>query len=141
MTVSADFSAVPESQRAAEITRLCDAMQAAADAGRYPRLTLGRPWSADNPVLQGEFAAPAAIRWYLERAWPGWPHTAPGSGVSPGREARTCTTPDRRGGRRNPLDLRRKKLFLFGPERMALSIDRLVHYTGTPATAFHGTSC
>jgi AMP nucleosidase len=33
-------------------------------------------------------------------------------------------------------DLRRKKLFLFRPERMALSIDRLAHYTGTPAEAF-----
>ena len=33
-------------------------------------------------------------------------------------------------------DLRRKKLFLFGPERMALSIDRLRHYTGTSASSF-----
>ena len=33
-------------------------------------------------------------------------------------------------------DLRRKKLFLFGPERMALSIDRLRHYTGTAAESF-----
>jgi len=32
--------------------------------------------------------------------------------------------------------LRRKKLFLFGPERMALSINRLEHYTGTPAEQF-----
>ena len=30
----------------------------------------------------------------------------------------------------------RKKLFLFGPERMALSIDRLEHYTGTSADTF-----
>jgi len=33
-------------------------------------------------------------------------------------------------------DLRRKKLFLFAPERMALSIDRLQHYTGTAAESF-----
>ncbi|HEV2241115.1 MAG TPA: hypothetical protein VGR98_08710, partial [Streptosporangiaceae bacterium] len=33
-------------------------------------------------------------------------------------------------------DLRRKKLFLFAPERMALSIDRLQHYTGTAAETF-----
>ena len=32
--------------------------------------------------------------------------------------------------------MRRKKLFLFGPERMALSIDRLEHYTGTAAECF-----
>src|SRR5260370_17578089 len=34
-------------------------------------------------------------------------------------------------------DLRRKKLFLFAPERMALSIDRLRHYTGTGPEMFH----
>ena len=33
-------------------------------------------------------------------------------------------------------DLRRKKLFLFAPERMALSIDRLRHYTGTEPGSF-----
>jgi AMP nucleosidase len=33
-------------------------------------------------------------------------------------------------------DLRRKKLFLFAPERMALSINRLRHYTGTAAESF-----
>ena len=42
-------------------------MEAAARAGRYPRLTVERPWSAHNPVLEGEFASPGAIRWYLER--------------------------------------------------------------------------
>jgi AMP nucleosidase len=34
------------------------------------------------------------------------------------------------------MDTRAKKLFLFSPERMALSIDRIGHYTGTPAAAF-----
>jgi AMP nucleosidase len=33
-------------------------------------------------------------------------------------------------------DLRGKKLFLFSPERMALSLDRLGHYCGTPPEAF-----
>jgi AMP nucleosidase len=65
VTVSADFSATPAGQRAAEIQRLCDAMEAADLAGRYPRLTVERPWSAHNPVLEGEFASPGAIRWYL----------------------------------------------------------------------------
>ena len=67
MTETADFAAIPGSRHAAEIARLCDAMEAADEAGRYPRLTVERPWSADNPVLEGEFAAPRAIRWYLER--------------------------------------------------------------------------
>ena len=67
MTLSVDFSAIPSSQRAAEIGRLCDAMEAADKAGRYSRLTVERPWSTANPVLEGDFAAPGAIRWYLER--------------------------------------------------------------------------
>jgi AMP nucleosidase len=137
MTVSADFAAIPDSQRAAEITRLVDAMEAAARAGRYPLLTVGRPWSAHNPVLQGEFAAPGAIRWYLERELARLAARGAGISVGPGREALDLHDP-----RIGPAvdetrwDLRRKKLFLFTPERMALSIDRLEHYTGTPATAF-----
>lgn len=67
MTFSADFSAAPGGGHAAEVERLCDAMEAADQAGRYPRLTVERPWSVHNPVLEGEFASPKAIRWYLER--------------------------------------------------------------------------
>ncbi|MGB6454652.1 MAG: hypothetical protein WBH47_09190, partial [Streptosporangiaceae bacterium] len=66
-SMTLDFSVIPESARRAEVARLCDAMTAADRAGRYSRLTVERPWSAHNPVLEGEFAAPAAIRWYLER--------------------------------------------------------------------------
>jgi AMP nucleosidase len=137
MTVSADFAAIPDRQRSGEITRLVDAMEAAASAGRYPLLTVGRPWSAHNPVLQGEFAAPGAIRWYLERELARLAARGAGISVSPGREALDLHDP-----RIGPAvdetrwDLRRKKLFLFTPERMALSIDRLEHYTGTQATAF-----
>ena len=32
--------------------------------------------------------------------------------------------------------MRAKKLFLFAPERMALSMERLAHYCGTPAESF-----
>jgi len=67
VTLSADFSATPDREHAAEIRRLCDAMEAADQAGRYPKLTVERPWSVHNPVLEGEFASPRAIRWYLER--------------------------------------------------------------------------
>src|ERR1700746_2869968 len=67
VTLSADFSATPDCQHGPEIQRLCDAMEAADQAGRYPQLTVERPWSVHNPVLEGEFASPRAIRWYLER--------------------------------------------------------------------------
>ena len=43
-----------------------------------------------------------------------------------------------RGTRTEPAwEMRAKKLFLFAPERMALSMARLEHYCGTPAEAFH----
>ena len=67
LTQTVDFATVPAAERAAEIGRLCDAMEATDKAGCYPRLTVVRPWSAHNPRLEGEFAAPRAIRWYLER--------------------------------------------------------------------------
>jgi AMP nucleosidase len=112
-------------------------MEAADLAGRYPRLSVERPWSAHNPVLDGEFASPQAIRWYLERELGRLAASGARVSVSPGREALDLHDP-----RLGPAvdetrwDLRRKKLFLFTPERMALSIDRLQHYTGTDAACF-----
>jgi AMP nucleosidase len=137
VNLSVDFARVPEDRRAAEVERLCDAMEAADRAGRYPRLTVERPWSAHNPALEGEFACPRAIRWYLERELGRLAAGGARISVCAGREALDLHDP-----RLGPAvdetrwDLRRKKLFLFGPERMALSIDRLQHYTGTPAEYF-----
>ncbi|HEY7323945.1 MAG TPA: hypothetical protein VH520_03880 [Streptosporangiaceae bacterium] len=136
-TTSVDFAAVPDGARRPEVERLCDAMEDADRAGRYSRLTVERPWSAHNPVLEGEFAAPAAIRWYLERELGRLAAAGATVSVSPGRVAVDLHDPalgpalDEASS-----DPRRKKLFLFSPERMALSIDRLAHYTGTPAAAF-----
>jgi AMP nucleosidase len=136
-TTSVDFAAVPDSARRPEVERLCDAMEDADRAGRYSRLTVERPWSAHNPLLEGEFAAPAAIRWYLERELGRLAAAGATVSVSPGRVAVDLHDPalgpalDEASS-----DPRRKKLFLFSPERMALSIDRLAHYTGTPAAAF-----
>ncbi len=137
MTLSVEFSAIPADRRAAEIERLCDAMEAADRAGRYPRLTVERPWSVHNPVLEGEFAAPQAIRWYLERELGRLAAKGARISVSPGREALDLRDPEFGPAvDETRRDLRRKKLFLFGPERMALSIDRLEHYTGTAAESF-----
>jgi AMP nucleosidase len=137
MTVSADFSAIGADQRAAQIQALCEAMEAADKAGHYPRLTVERPWSVHNPVLEGEFASPAAIRWYLERELSRLAAAGARISVCPGREALDLHDPQIGPAvDETRSDLRRKKLFLFSPERMALSIDRLQHYTGTPAEAF-----
>jgi len=137
MTLTVDFAGVPHDQRAAEVERLCDAMEAADRARRYPRLTVERPWSEHNPVLEGEFACPRAIRWYLERELGRLAAGGARISVCAGREALDLHDP-RLGPALDETrwDLRRKKLFLFGPERMALSIDRLQHYTGTPTDWF-----
>ena len=137
VTMAVDFASIPAAEHAAEISRLCDAMDAAAAAGRYPLLAVERPWSADNPRIEGEFASPAAIRWYLERELARLAAEGALISVSSGRQALDLHDP-----RLGPAvdetqwDLRRKKLFLFAPERMALSVDRLQHYTGTSAAMF-----
>jgi AMP nucleosidase len=137
MTVSVDFSDVSGDRRGAEVARLCDAMEQADKQGRYPRLTVERPWSAHNPVLQGEFASPAAIRWYLARELGRLAAAGARISVNPGRTALGLHDPAlAEAVDETRSDLRRKKLFLFGPERIALSIDRLQHYTGTQADSF-----
>ena len=137
VSLAVDFSAIPAADYPAAIGRLCDAMEQAARKSHYPQLTVERPWSVHNSLLEGEFASPWAIRWYLEREL-GWlaGHGARIS-VSLGREALDLRDP-RLGAAvdETQWDLRRKKLFLFTPERMALSIDRLEHYTGTKAEMF-----
>jgi AMP nucleosidase len=137
MTVSVDFSTAPDRQDGTEIRRLCDAMEAADQAGHYPRLIVERPWSVHNPLLEGEFASPRAIRWYLERELSRLAANGARISVCPGREALDLHDPRLAlAVDETRWDLRRKKLFLFAPERMALSIDRLQHYTGTAAESF-----
>src|SRR5277367_4967749 len=137
MDLVANCSDIPDGGRAAEITRLCDAMEAADAAGRYPQLTVERPWSVHNPVLEGEFAAPGAIRWYLERELGRLAAHGARISVRPGREALGLNDPALGPAvDETRRDLRRKKLLLFAPERMALSIDRLRHYTGTEPGSF-----
>jgi AMP nucleosidase len=137
MTLSIAFAAVPASERRAAVEQLCDAMEAADNAGRYPQLTVERPWSEHNPVLEGEFASPGAIRWYLERELGQLAAAGARISVSQGRKAVDLHDPELGLALdETTWDLRRKKLFLFGPERMALSINRLEHYTGTPADQF-----
>jgi AMP nucleosidase len=137
MTKSVDFSAIPADLRAKEVALLCAAMDEAGLAGRYPKLTVERPWSAHNPVLEGEFASPAAIGWYLERELGRLAAAGATISVSHGRRALDLHDPDLgKAVDETRSDPTRKKLFLFGPERMALSIDRLQHYTGTRAEDF-----
>jgi AMP nucleosidase len=136
-TLTVDFATVPAAAHAAEIGRLCDVMEATDKDGCYPQLTVERPWSVHNPLLEGEFAAPGAIRWYLERELARLAAHGARISVSRGREAVGLHDPQLGPAvDETRWDLRRKKLFLFAPERMALSMDRLAHYTGTSPDLF-----
>ena len=135
--MSTDFSVVPDDQRLAKVDELCDAMEAAEAAGSYAWLSVERPWSLHNPVLTGEFACTRAISWYLRRELARLARAGATISVRPGRPALDLSDPCIGAAvDETRWDLRRKKLFLFGPERMALSINRLEHYTGTLADTF-----
>ena len=67
MPVTVDFAQVKAEDVSARVAELCDELEAADAAGWYGSLTVERPWSRHNPVLEGEFACPRAIRPYLER--------------------------------------------------------------------------
>jgi AMP nucleosidase len=134
---AADFAAIPRQEREQAVERLFQAMEQASKDGRYPKLIVERPWSQHNPVLEGEFAEPAAIAWYLCRELTRLAELGARISVAPGREALDLRDPELVNAVDElTWDLTRKKLFLFPPERMALSIDRLNHYTGTQAEDF-----
>jgi AMP nucleosidase len=135
--LTVDFARVAAEEAPGEVARLCEVLEAAHAEGWYGALAVERPWSRHNPLLDGEFACPQAIRPYLQRELGRL--AAGGARVTarPSRPALDLHDPAllRQLDERS-WDLRQKKLFLFRPERMALSIDRLAHYTGTPAEAF-----
>ena len=116
---------------------LVETLTAADAAGWYGLLEVERPWSTHNPQLTGEFARPRAIHRYLCRELAALLGLGARITARASRPQLAFDDPaffaaldeDR-------VDTRAKKLFLFGPERMALSIDRLGHYTGTSPGSF-----
>ena len=132
-----DGSSTAPTQIAAAVTELCDALDAIDADGWYPVMEVVRPWSRHNPQITGEFARPGAIRRYLERELAAL--LALGATVTV-RASRPATPLDDpallRALDEVAWEMRAKKLFLFAPERMALSIERLAHYCGTPAESF-----
>lgn len=136
-TVVRDGSGLPDGEVPAAVTALVDALVAAESAGWYGGIEVERPWSEHNPRITGEFARSHVIGRYLAREVATLLRAGARVTVRPARPALAFTDPaffaaldeDR-------VDTRSKKLFLFGPERMALSLDRLSHYTGTPAESF-----
>ncbi len=119
------------------VSRLLDVLDDVDKDGWYPALDVVRPWSDHNPRITGEFARPGAVRRYLSRELRVLLARGAVVTVRPSRPALEFSDPDFFAALdEDRFDLRAKKLFLFGPERMALSLDRLSHYCGTPAESF-----
>jgi AMP nucleosidase len=120
-----------------QISKACDTMEAIYEDGYYPKLTIFRSWSSHNPTIDGEFARPKAYRWYLLRELKKLYLDGAEIHISGERPIRTLWDPtlldslDEEG-----WDFTQKKLFLFAPERIDISLNRLEHYTGTKAEDF-----
>jgi AMP nucleosidase len=132
-----DGARLTDDEVAGAVRGLCDVLEAIDLDGFYSSVLVQRPWSKHNPRITGEFARPAAIRRYLERELSALLQRGASVEVRAARPALAVDDPDLFAALdESEWDLRAKKLFLFAPERMALSIDRLGHYTGTPADRF-----
>lgn len=112
-------------------------MEEIYDSGYYPKLVVERSWSEHNPVIDGEFAYPRAFRWFLLRELKKLAEKGAQIQVSRSRKRRSLNDVDLlRSIDEDDWDFTQKKLFLFRPERIELSLDRLVHYTGTKPEDF-----
>jgi AMP nucleosidase len=119
------------------IEAACDQMEQTYAAGRYSKITVTRSWSKHNPVISGKIARPSAYRWYLRRELIRLMAAGAVIEVTPAQDRIDLSSPhlltliDE-----SEFDHTRKKVFLFGPERVELSLQRLEHYTGTRAEDF-----
>lgn len=121
----------------ARVAEACDLLERADRAGCYARITVHRSWSRHNPTISGQIARSRAYRWYLEREVANLLKRGAEIEIAPSRERVALDDPNLfRRIDESSFDITRKKLFLFGPERVDLSIQRLEHYTGTRAEDF-----
>ena len=115
----------------------CDRMEKIYEIECYSKITVKRHWSKHNPMISGEIARPAAYRWYLRRELFKLVRQGAEIQIEPSRARVELNSPSLLEKiDESDLDITRKKLFLFGPERVDLSIQRLEHYTGTKAEDF-----
>jgi AMP nucleosidase len=121
----------------ARIEGICERIERIYAGNRYAKITVRRHWSQHNPVISGKLARPSAYRWYLLRELLKLARQGAEIQVEPSRQCVELNDPDLlKRIDESDLDFTRKKLFLFGPERVELSIKRLEHYTGTRAEDF-----
>ncbi len=121
----------------ARIEQICEQIEEIYASNRYAKVTVRRHWSNHNPAISGKLARPSAYRWYLQRELLRLARRGAEIEVEPSRQCIELTDPTLlKRIDESDLDITRKKLFLFGPERVELSIKRLEHYTGTRAESF-----
>jgi len=128
---------VTGSQLTKVIEKACDIMETIYNEGDYPKLLVKRTWSKHNPIITGEIAFPHAYRWYLTRELYKLAEKGAEIKVFPSRPKVEMTDPlIFENADEDEWDITKKKLFLFSPERIDLSLNRLEHYTGTEAKNF-----
>jgi len=112
--------------------KACDMMEEIYDDGDYPKLMIKRSWSEHNPIITGEMALPHAYRWYLTREMKKLMEKGADVKIFPSRPRVAMNDPNLfDNADEDEWDITQKKLFLFTPERIDISLNRLEHYTGT----------
>lgn len=115
----------------------CDMMEQIYVEGDYPKVTVKRTWSGHNPIITGELAVPSAYRWYLKRELKKLAEKGAEVKIFPSRPRLQSNDPTIFDNTdEDEWDITQKKLFLFSPERIDISLDRLSHYTGTNPSDF-----
>lgn len=133
--VKDQFSSDAELKEA--IDKACDLMEEIYASGQYPQMIVERTWSKHNPVIDGELAQPKAYRWYLKREIERLVSNGATVFIKPSRDALNMNNPDLFDNMdESDWDITQKKLFLFRAERIDISLDRLMHYTGTKPEDF-----
>jgi AMP nucleosidase len=123
---------VSKSQIKELVEKACDTMIKIYQSGYYPKLKVNRPWSNSNPVIAGELAKPSAYQGYLYREIKKLAKKKAIITITPSRKRKPMNTREFFDSLdEDSLDFRKKKLFLFQPERIEISLNRLEHYTGT----------
>ncbi len=128
-----------DSQAALEnnIEQACDLMESIYNEGEYPKVLVKRSWSKHNPIITGEIAKPTAYRWYLLRELRKLAEKGAEIKILPSRERLAMNDPQLLDNTdEDDWDITQKKLFLFSPERIDISLNRLEHYTGTKPEDF-----
>ncbi len=120
-----------------QIEEACDLMEDIYAGGEYPKVLVKRSWSKHNPIITGEMAKPEAYRWYLLRELRKLAEKGATIKILPSRERRSLNDPELFDNTdEDEWDITQKKLFLFSPERIDISLNRLEHYTGTQPQDF-----